>query len=266
MPDTQPPPDSAGITSVASVPAPTGNRRHRRWPLIIGGLFAFLIMFSGAGFATATVLEDQDTFCISCHTVPETTYYNRAYISLDHPLQTVTDLATAHYHLSQTGNKTPFACIDCHRGDQTLPARVAAIAVGAKDTLVYVAGRENTRIETVPSPTETDWLSNSACISCHAATLLDTSYGFTNHFHTKLPQAAALRTSNGAAAPTGRQNQWAQPVNNVNLQCTSCHQAHVTVANGSAQKYIDAQYEADACVSCHVIAHEGPQNVADLRN
>ena len=129
-----------------------------------------------------------------------------------------------------------------------------------------MVGRENTTIETIPSPTEIDWLSNSACISCHATTLLDTSSGFTNHFHTKLPQSAAARTSSGAAAPAGNEAQWAQPIDNVNLACTSCHLAHKTVANGSAQKYVDAQYEANACVTCHVIAHQGPQNVADLRN
>jgi hypothetical protein len=265
MPDIQPQPDPVLSSPVGSAPVLTPIRR-RRWPLIIGGLFALLVLFSGVSFATATVLEDQDTFCISCHTIPETTYYNRAYIALDHPTQVVNDLATAHFHLSQTGTKTPFACIDCHRGDQSLFARVAAIALGAKDTLVYVVGHENTQIETMPSLTETDWLSNSACISCHAATLLDTSNGLNNHFHTKLPQSAALRTSSGTPAASGYNAKWSQPVDNVNLQCTNCHVAHKTVAAGSAKQFIDSQYEANACVSCHKIAHEGPQNVADLRN
>ena len=260
MPDTQSQSNSVPVSPV--VPA---SPRRRRWPVVLGGLFALLIVFSGVSFATATVLEDQDTFCISCHTVPETTYYNRAYISLDHPNQDVTDLATAHYHLSQTGNKTPFSCIDCHRGDQSLLSRVAAIALGAKDTLVYVVGRENTKIETMPSLTETDWLSNSACISCHTAALLDTSNGLGNHFHTKLPQVAALRNT-GSSPSTVSDSKWGQPVDNVNLQCTSCHVAHKTAPAGSAKMFIDSQYEAEACVTCHKVAHEGPQDVANIQN
>ncbi len=100
-PDVQAP--IIGAPELKPTPPPV---RRRRWPLILGGALIALILLSGTGFVTATTLEEHDTFCIACHTVPEVTYYNRAYLLLDHPNNTVSDLATAHYHLSQKDGKT----------------------------------------------------------------------------------------------------------------------------------------------------------------
>lgn len=258
-----PPSDKAALPRLA---------RRRRWLFILGGLFILLLIFSGIGFVTATALEDQDNFCISCHTVPEVTYYNRGYISLDHPDQPVTDLATAHYHLSQQEGKIPFACIDCHRGDAGLPDRVAAIALGARDSLIYVTGHEDPTIE--KTQTAEGWLSNDSCIGCHASTLLNVT-GFNNHYHTKLMQAAALRASGAQIAIGGdlstlpNVNQavadWTKTVN-VTLDCTACHIAHKTVPNGTATQFVDTHIEAEACVICHKAAQQGPQDASELQN
>src|ERR1051326_119863 len=126
---------------------PIAFKRRRRWPvLLVIGFFAVVIL-GGVGFVTASALEEHDKFCISCHTVPEVTYYNRAYISLDNPANDAPDLATAHYLLSQQHNKPVFACIDCHRGDSSLGQRISTLALGGRDALIYVAGRENPTIE-----------------------------------------------------------------------------------------------------------------------
>ncbi len=246
--------------------------RRRRWLFILGGLFVLLVILSGIGFVTASALEDQDNFCISCHTVPEVTYYNRAYLSLDHPDVTVSDLATAHYHLSQQNGKTPFACIDCHRGDAGLTNRVAAIALGARDALIYVTGHEDPTIE--KTQLAEGWLANASCVGCHTSTLLNVT-GFNNHYHTKLMQAATLRANGGQNVIGGdlttlpNQSQavadWTRTVN-VNLDCTSCHIAHKTVTNGTATQFVDTHIEAAACVSCHVVAGQGPQDVRELQN
>ena len=262
---------SNGVPAVGPASSPRLPRR-RRWLFILGGMFVILLIFSGIGFVTATALEDQDNFCISCHTVPEVTYYNRAYVSLDHPDQTVSDLATAHYHLSQQNGKTPFACIDCHRGDAGLADRVAAITLGARDALIFVTGHEDPTIE--KTQTAEGWLSNNSCIGCHASTLLNVT-GFNNHYHTKLMQAAALVAS-GAKFTIGGNlttlpdvNQavadWTRTIN-VTLDCTACHVAHKTLPNGTATQFIDTRIEAEACVACHVAAHQGPQNASELQN
>ncbi len=247
------------------------GRKRRRWPLIVGGIVVILILFSGVGFVTATALEDQDTFCISCHTIPEVTYYNRAYMALDHgDTVPVTDLASAHYHLSQKDGKTPFSCIDCHRGDTGLSDRASAIILGARDALVYVAGREDPTIE--KTQISEAWLANAACINCHTDTLLNAT-GFQNHYHTALPETAAL-IRNGAqfklssdisGLPDANQalQAWTRPID-VALNCTSCHVAHETIANGASNLYIRQKTVNDACVTCHLAAGQGPRDLNGL--
>ncbi len=252
-------------------PAPvTSSVRRRRWPLIVGGLFIVLILFSGVGFVVASTLEDQDTFCISCHTAPEVNYYNRAYMSLDNPTDTVTDLATAHYHLSQKDGKEAFACINCHRGDGSLGQRVAAIILGGRDSLIYLTGGENPQIE--KTETREGWLSNAACVSCHTDVLLNVK-GLDNHFHTKLPQVAEALAKGGKVtysdAFKGKEDtakEWIQPVTNAPLNCTSCHLAHSTLPNGMTNFFMDNSRRNEACVSCHKVVKKGPQDAAALGN
>jgi hypothetical protein len=245
-------------------------RKRRRWPLLIGVAFVLLILFSGAGFATATALENQDSFCISCHTVPETTYYNRAYVALDNPsnASTVTDLVTAHYHLSQSNGKAAFACIECHRGNAGIVDRVAAIALGAKDTAVWVLSAGGDPTIEKPADPNGIWLTDAACISCHTDTLLNVT-GFNNHYHTRLPETGQLVAS-GAQFVVSSDNSglnqqrvldnWAKPVD-VSLNCSSCHLAHKTMTNGTSTKFIDQQVVLKACQDCHVAAGQGPQDL-----
>ncbi len=231
--------------------------------------FVGLIVLGGSGFFVASTLEEHDTFCIACHTVPEVTYYNRAYIAIDNPGQRVTDLATAHYQLSQIHNKTPFACIDCHRGDASLGQRLSTLALGGRDALIYVLGKEDPTIE--KTKTREGWLPNAACANCHADTLL-TLKGLDNHFHTHLPQAAAALASGGTlkVADTTPQDKRADLLRvglktiNTTLVCSDCHLAHKTVSAG-ATFFMDNTRRNEACVSCHQTAKEGPQNVNNLQ-
>ena len=263
-PITEPPLPSA---VPVNTPVP---RKRRRWPLILGVLVVLVILFSGVGFATATALENQDTFCISCHTVPETTYYNRAYIALDNPnnTTTVTDLATAHYHLSQANGKTPFACIDCHRGDASnILDRVSAIALGAKDSGVWVLGKQDPTIEKPADPNGI-WLTDAACISCHTDTLLNVN-GFNNHYHTRLPESNQLAASGKQFVVSGDASKlnkdrvlsaWTGAVN-VSLSCSSCHVAHQTMTNGALNQFVNQQTVLKSCQNCHIAAGQGPQDL-----
>ncbi len=265
--NTPNPPDAA---SPAPQPAP---RRRRRWPVIAGiGFFVLLILGSGS-FVVASALEDQDSFCISCHTVPETTYYNRAYMALDNTSAAVPDLATAHYLLSQEHGKPAFACIDCHRGDASLGNRIATIALGGRDMVIYVLGRADPTIE--KTQIAEGWLPNNSCIGCHTDTLLRQA-GLDNHYHNYLPQTAAL-LANGATpeaatatngsngANGGRFNSRAFRTINVNLNCTDCHLAHTTLINGATTMFVNTSAVAIQCVECHKIAHEGPQNASQIQ-
>src|SRR5579885_1719426 len=138
--------------------------RRKRWPIIVGVIFFGVIIFSGVAFVGATALEEHDTFCTSCHTVPETTYFQRTSSLISNPSAPVTDLATYHYQQAQTKSQS-FMCIECHRGDSSLPQRLQTLMLGAKDTVTFVSGKADPTLEktTITQPA----LVNAACISCH---------------------------------------------------------------------------------------------------
>ncbi len=245
---------------------------RRRWPVLIGAGLLLLLAASGVGFTAVTTLEEHDSFCVSCHVVPERVYFNRAYFALDNPKEPVTDLATAHYTAARQKNQPDFKCIDCHRGDSSLGQRIATVALGGRDTAIFALGQENPALEKLKI--REPWLPNASCVHCHADTLLMLK-GIDNHFHTYLPQAAealakggVLRIESAQVAPQessvqnakgGLQNGRLRTFN-VPLTCTDCHQGHRTFPSGATQFFMDATARNEACVVCHIIAKEGPQD------
>jgi hypothetical protein len=226
--------------------------KRRRWPLfIVVGFFA-VVIFGSVGFVTATALEDHDSFCISCHTVPETTYYNNAYESLDTIINTP-DLASQHYMLAHQKGDT-FACITCHRGDASLGNRVAAITLGGRDTVTWVLGREDPTLN--KQQITEGWLANNSCVNCHKDTLL-TLKGISNHFHNNLPITKTLHDQGNAyIIPKDYQGDTINTeVHTVNtaLTCTSCHKPHETMQDGASNKFIDSNSAEvkQACAQCH---------------
>jgi len=243
--------------------------RRRGWPVILAVGFVAIFLLGGVGFFVASALEEQDTFCISCHTTPETTYYNRAYIALDNPNDPVNDLSTAHYLLAKTKHNETFTCIACHRGDSSIGHRVSTLVLGGRDAVMYVLGKEDPTIE--KTKTKEGWLPNAACTNCHTDTLL-TLKGLDNHLHTHLPAAAAALAKGGAlVVPDSLKDKQTELLKvglktiNTALVCSDCHQAHVTVVNGQASVFMKVDQRNEACVSCHVTAKEGPQDVKNLK-
>jgi len=157
--------------------------RRRRWLRLapLAGLALVSVLALAAGL-TVSQLEERDSFCISCHTAPEQTYYDRARAAL-----TVSgpfaDLSSAHY-----GMETTFRCIDCHRGNGELVHRIATLGLGARDTAIWLSGQADESIE--KTELVAPGLLTSACTGCHTEALLEV--GFNNHFHNKLPEAYAL--------------------------------------------------------------------------
>jgi nitrate/TMAO reductase-like tetraheme cytochrome c subunit len=249
----------------------TVTPRRKRWPVIVGGLFIGLMFFGVAGFFTVSALEEQDTFCISCHTAPEVTYYNRAYLALDRPTDPLPDLSTAHYHAAATGKK-PFACIDCHRGDSSLPHRVSTLTLAARDALIFVAGRDDPTLgkENIREA----WLPNASCVGCHTETLLNVT-GLPNHYHTLLPQAKAAQAKGKIVVGEALQSLpasvavWSHPVEQSEVRCTTCHVSHAGVQplpNAKSNFFMESGKRNMACVSCHLSAGKGPQDPTKLGN
>lgn len=239
----------------------------RRWRALPLASVLVVTVASSAGLV-AMSLEERDTFCIGCHTVPETTYYDRAYSRRDDPSRAVRDLATAHYDVARQHEEPAFACIDCHRGDASLGHRLATLALGARDALIFVAGRADPAIEKT-SVTE-PWLPDAACVRCHGDTLL-TLAGLENHFHTSLPQAARVLADGGVLTVPPRLEKRREGLLragletiDVSITCASCHRGHATIGGGAKVRFMETGTRAPVCVSCHRASGRGPQDVADL--
>lgn len=92
------------------------NLKKRSALMIIGVIGVVVLLFTSVGFVGGTLLEEHNDFCTSCHTVTETTYFNRATAAIADTTVKVSDLATVDFRQAETKHE-PFQCITCHRGD-----------------------------------------------------------------------------------------------------------------------------------------------------
>ena len=197
--------------------------------------------------------EEHDAFCISCHTRPEQTYYDRAQSAARGEVPYL-DLASAHYGLSDDG----FRCIDCHRGNGGLRHRAVTLTLGARDALIFFSGQADPAIE--KGKPVLPQLGDAACVRCHRKTLLVA--GFENHFHNKLPAAfAAWQAGNALTAPEGASETGAPALQryDTTLACADCHRAHVHLEGAETQAFLDIENVVfPACVKCHEEVGAGP--------
>src|SRR5574341_2130323 len=116
------------------------------WPWLILGLLAV----GGGIFFSAAHMEENDAFCASCHTQPESTYFNRS--------QAAQAVDVASFHHGQS-----VRCIDCHSGSG-LVGRMGGMLVGAGDLLAFV-----THTAQQPAPLTVP-IRDENCLKCHADT------------------------------------------------------------------------------------------------
>jgi len=157
-------------------PAPRRARRVRKLgaALIATGVLAAPVPAAGIGYAAH--LENHDTFCASCHTQPESRYY-------DLTQAPAVDLASSHAAAHVT-------CIQCHSG-AGLTGRLSAMALVALPDLVAFQRGHYRAPAVVTRP-----LGDDHCLKCHA----DVTHrqDFNNHFHVFLATWQA-RDPGGAA-------------------------------------------------------------------
>lgn len=146
-----------------------------RWTMIAIPLAVILLLAVG-GFIVAATVEENDSFCASCHTQPESTYYERSQSS------TLSDLAGYHH-------TEDIKCIDCHSGEG-IGGRINAIFMGANNAFKFYTGTaiQPARLN-VP-------IQDGNCLKCHARVTQTRTEQ--THFHYFLPQWQA-RDPNGAA-------------------------------------------------------------------
>jgi predicted CXXCH cytochrome family protein len=175
--------------------------------LLVGGIGVFLAI---GFFMGAAHLEENDAFCASCHTEPESTFFSRSQAA---PV----DLASFHHQDQST------RCIDCHSGDG-VTGRVSAMQVGAVDLVAYV-----THTAKQPAPLTTP-IEDANCLKCHAD--VPQTRNFSRHFHVFLsrwqsvdPKAATCVSCHGGHVTTGTAKLDFINVSDAKAVCTQCHTA-----------------------------------------
>ncbi len=129
-----------------------------------------IIILLAGGFTYASVQERSDSFCASCHTQPEVSYYQRSTGAAP------VDLASFH-------TTKEVECIECHDGSGVF-GHTQAVLLGARNTVLFYTGRAvQPARQTVPIP-------DGACLKCHEATVLLLARN--NHEHTLLARWQAI--------------------------------------------------------------------------
>jgi hypothetical protein len=163
------------------------------------------------GFAFAATQESHDDFCASCHTQPESTYYQRSLAAAP------VDLASFH-----TPKKT--LCIDCHSGIG-LFGRVGAELLGARNAVKFYTG---TAVQ--PAPLNFP-IRDGNCLKCHDwVKISGNSEDMQNHWHRFLVRWQLVDANAG--------------------RCVSCHTGHVTDGSADIQ-YLNQDHTTAVCDACH---------------
>jgi nitrate/TMAO reductase-like tetraheme cytochrome c subunit len=177
----------------------------------IAGAVLVLVGIAAATGGTAYALnqENHDDFCASCHTQPESNYYQQA--------TAVSPATLASFHATKD-----VRCIDCHSSGGPL-GRLDGLMQGSRDLVSYYSGRyHNPAITTSPLP-------DDHCLKCHED--VQGQGGFNNHFHRFLstwqardPQAAGCVSCHQSHTAAGASvNDQFMNVPHVQAVCQSCH-------------------------------------------
>jgi hypothetical protein len=213
MPDrthTRPARPSSPAASRRSSP-PKSPRQTRRLRLLpaLGGLVLLGILLAAGGFGFAATQEQRDSFCSSCHSQPESTFFAR---SLAQPV----DLASAH-------TAKNVQCINCHSG-AGVTGRMSAELMGARNAVLWYTGRA-----TQPAPL-TYPIGDQNCLKCHQQ--VTASRGRINHFHFFLTrwQAADPQAGHCVSCHNGHTTDGESTLAFVNepraqAVCQACHAA-----------------------------------------
>jgi predicted CXXCH cytochrome family protein len=145
-------------------------RRPRRKLWLLAIIPVVLVVLGVATVATAMSFENHDNFCASCHSEPESTYFQR---------ESAAPIDLASFHSTKQVN-----CIDCHSGQGLVPGRIDSFMLGTRDLLAWVTGTATQPARhTVP-------IGDVNCLKCHSNILQQQNMN--NHFHIFLSRWQAV--------------------------------------------------------------------------
>jgi len=195
------------------------------------------VLLAGGGFAFAATQEGHDAFCASCHTQPESTFFQRS--------TTAQSVDLASFHTTQNTR-----CIDCHSAPGLL-GRISAELMGARNALLWYSG------QAVQPAVLTYPIGDSNCLKCHQDVV---NRGFVPKEQITLQ---GVRVGEGGGREgEGGSNHWHenlarwQAASATAATCTSCHPGHST--DGSAQSgFMVSQNVQQNCDACHQVLRRG---------
>jgi hypothetical protein len=191
------------------------KRKPSRLIPVLIPIAVLIVLLASSGFAFAAVQESRDIFCASCHTQPESTYYQR---SLDIQSQNAQPVDLASMHQTKATR-----CIDCHSG-AGLFGRLSAEMLGARNAALFYSGRAVQPAKlTVP-------IGDNNCLKCHQVVTGQTTRD--NHFHGFLSRWQAA-DANAAG-------------------CVSCHGGHTTDGTPDTG-FMNTQTVTAVCEACHAV-------------
>lgn len=171
---------------------------------------AVVLVLAISSFGFAATMEEKDTFCASCHTQPETTFFQRSQAGAP------VDLATLHH-------SKEIKCIDCHSG-AGITGRTGAMLLGARNAAALF-----THTAHQPAPL-TVAISDANCIKCHQEAVTGQP-DFNNHFHLFLArwQAADPNAAGCVTCHASHNTEVEAGIGYLNRAkteqvCQSCHQ------------------------------------------
>lgn len=159
---------------------------HRYFGSIVVGIIVIGLIAFASSVYVAGQLEQQDSFCGSCHTEPETTYLMR--FSDASTSGNPVDLASFHHNQvypPNSPNAMKVRCIDCHVGEGVF-GRGIVLSLSAWDALRHFSGTADQPAYVIFT------VQNEACLKCHLEQVsknLDKPlkpFVIDNHYHYRL--------------------------------------------------------------------------------
>jgi hypothetical protein len=164
------------------------KKDNKRNTILIGAAIGLVLVFGLAIPLTAMQFENHNSFCASCHTEGEVTFFDRSTVALP------VDLASIHDIKGQA------RCVDCHTGPGII-GRYGGLMAGASDLVSYYSGH-------YPQPAALEEpYPDANCMKCHGN--IAANQDFSNHFHTLMFQWQSVDPAHAA-------------------HCVDCHASHDT--------------------------------------
>lgn len=191
------------------------------WRLVaLVALVGVVVLVGGLDWISSA--EQDDEFCASCHTQPESEFFDRN-VSAD-ATGSPEDLASFHHRIQGV------RCIDCHVGEGFI-GRAAVVSIAAWDAIKHYTGLQR-QPATIVVP-----IQNQACAKCHASDIRRA--GFENHYH----------------------NEYFDPkLSPPAIACAECHESHRVGDQRTAFQFRDAILPR--CEYCHEQTGRGPRGQA----